>query len=479
MKINADEKPKVVLLFEALSQAEQTHFQAWLQLELGEKQQYLQKLAFFVGQRQGKVFPVSACWAYLYPDRPYDAARFHKLCRDLATWLEEYFAINAFRRKRGDVSLALLEELLTRDLHSIFVKTYRKVSRALEAAGYRDSGDFLRQFQIQLINNQFLSQVPAAAGRKPSQTLVYLTNLNEQLEHLLDTFWVVEKLNLRLNPRRDYTLDPFPLPELPEELVERHASVRLLKLAHELLETLELEKVETFAQALYLAESEFSIEVLRDLTLVLFNLYSRCLAQQPGPALKESMLELIDWGVENRILMTNGILPTPFYRNSISLSLRLGDIDRAFNYLEDLYPFVGEEEREEVYLFNYALLLFEKGDFKTLIAEMPTSRLDNPFYEINMRTILLQTHYELGTTERVWIGDQIDSLIRYLRKQVHLPDTYRQSYLLRLRFFRQLLFANNRQQLESLSQKVGATSTGLFDPRWILAKIHEQQQSLG
>lgn len=412
-----------------------------------------------------------ACWPVLYPDRPYDGPRFRKLCGDLVKWLEEYLAIQAMRKLPLERDLLLLSALADRKQDDLFLQTYRRIERKMTGKIPADPEDYLFRFKLTSTYHQFLNRHPATVSKMGPRYLQHLRESFGKNELLLDTLWMVEKLIIRLGNIAAYSQNPIPLPEISLDQPAEHVLLRLLLKANQLSEQASEEELTLLEEELYLAAPDLSDDMQRLLTSILFNLYSRLMARTGELKLASRMLDLLDWGVESGFLIAGGILPTPFYRNSITLSLRLRDHERAFRYLDDLNPFIAQEEREEVYLLNYAILLFDTGEFDKLIQEMPTYRLQNAFYEINIRTLILQTHYERDQEDEIWISEQLDTLIRYVRKQKGLPNLYQAGYIIRLRFFRQLVQAHTCKQVQRIQERIEAPQEVAFNSRWISEKL--------
>lgn len=116
-------------IWKSLSKEEKVRFLRFLSAELGDKQLFLQKLANTL-----KHYPMEDqdVWEVLYPGVSYDDSRLRKLSADLVRWMEEFLAIEMFRKEEGTKGVYLLRYYQERGYDDEFIKAYNKKEKVWE-----------------------------------------------------------------------------------------------------------------------------------------------------------------------------------------------------------------------------------------------------------------------------------------------------------------------------------------------------------
>ena len=462
--------PKLWTVFQALTPKEQKHFQRWLKAELQEKEAYVQGLCEELIVNQGKSFSKKKIWEGLYSEKPYDDARLRKLMAQLALYIEEFLAIQAFRKDAEfQKSMYILQEYRKRNLTRVFNNQYRKLHRKQATETYRDSSHYRHVYELALEKAHFQFKYEHGVSQLPV----------EQLNQAFDAWWIHQKLEFACTNASSVAIlgEPAQIQLLHQakESLQAHpeyAEMRLFQILWELYRLsngtpgLSDYKIQSL---LFDSSERLSLKHKKEIFALFSNHLIRQLNHSFSPELADNIFNLYSWALDEGILLKEGRLHWQQYKNLISIGLRINKVEVAEKWLESLQHQLEPHERREAYTFNRSQLCLEKQAFSEVISILSNAKFSRVLYEIPARAALIQAHFELYSWQDEWLLTQIENLIRYVKSQ-NLAETYKQSYLNRFRLFKKFLKANSKGELKKLEKEVRSTQP-LSRSEWLLAKI--------
>ncbi|MEM6634220.1 MAG: hypothetical protein AAF694_31375 [Bacteroidota bacterium] len=465
--------PKLYTVFCSLDREEQKHFQRWLKAELQEKDAYVQDLCEELIRLRGKKFSKEKVWRNLYAKKPYDDSRLRKLMGKLATYLEEFLAIQAFREDTSfQKSLYVLQQYRKRNLTSIFNNYYRKLRRKQDRDKYRDSSFYRKEYELALEKAHFQFKYEHGVSQLPV----------EQLNLAFDAWWIHQKLEFACTNASSAAILGKPaqiqLLHQAEESLQSHPEYRSMRLFHILWELYRLThntpgiSIAKIQALLFDSSASLSHQHKKEIFALLSNYLIRKLNQAYTSDIADTVFQLHSWALEENIIFQENKLHWQQYKNLISIGLRIHKVDVAEKWLESLQHQLEPHERIEAYSFNRAQVCLEKKEFSEVISILSNCKFSRVLYEIPARAALIQAHFELYSSQDEWLLTQTENLIRYVQSQ-NLAETYKKSYLNRFRLFKKFLKASSQRELQKLKAEVGTTQP-LSRSEWLLSKIDQR-----
>ncbi|MBK6338730.1 MAG: hypothetical protein IPF63_03785 [Bacteroidetes bacterium] len=127
----------------------------------------------------------------------------------------------------------------------------------------------------------------------------------------------------------------------------------------------------------------------------------------------------------NVFIGVDGLLKMSSFKNYITVLIRLGKLEKALQFLEQYKIYLAPEISEETYLFNKALLQFEMGDFYLVLDILNKIKLNDIFYKINQKRLMIKTFYELQKTNTTYFDilyNQLNAFKKYIYTEKSLPE---------------------------------------------------------
>ncbi|MEM6804905.1 MAG: hypothetical protein AAF696_26140, partial [Bacteroidota bacterium] len=287
---------------------------------------------------------------------------------------------------------------------------------------------------------------------------------------------VLELGKLQQPSKRASTSEGFMLKELFEKIQEdedwnSQGRLQVYIRMYKLLKGDEGESLYEILKLMQRTESLWERDELANLLMSLINFSIRGLNQTGSPQRAQELFLLFEWGIESRLFFIDQNLPEIIYKNLIDICLRIENYQKASKYLESLKNLLPEARREECYRFNLGRYHFERKAYKEVISCFIGHRFTNLVDEIDARTFLLQSQYELASEEPDWIARQLNTLARFVKNQ-ELSPQFKLAMKNGLRLFRKLVLAYTAFEYEQLLTQIEKTRP-LYRAQWLAKKTKE------
>ncbi|MEL6674377.1 MAG: hypothetical protein AAFR61_19370 [Bacteroidota bacterium] len=430
----------------------------------------------------GKKSPIELrIWEALYPDKPFNDMQFRRLCEQLVKWLEEYLAIQAFRKDQDTKDLFLLKKMSTGPLQPFFLTTLHKIKNRLDRQPTRDRHYFRKQFQLEGEHQQYLRWYTHDLPENPYQ----------HLQYSLDQWWILEKLrmgimNLTLPARQKP--EEFPLAPIIESLeetkmAEANPLIKMYLAIHYLYAGKPIDVEEIISLIKYNSQLLSKDNLMTAYQVVLNHLAVRA-NQTRERFYYQKLHEMYSWAIDRELVFMGEYLPAAYYKNIITLSLLLANtevpeerthyLQVGYNYLHHLRHFLPPQDQEDEFYFNLAYYYFAAGDFAKVESSLGGRPFKNLQYAIQGRILGMRARYEMR--DFYHLASSIRSLMVYIRK--HLPEgnLYRAPFLNMLRFFRRLVESQTADELSKLERAI-ISSQKVVEKAWLLQKVKERREN--
>ncbi|MFN8284115.1 MAG: hypothetical protein U0U67_12925 [Chitinophagales bacterium] len=126
--------------------------------------------------------------------------------------------------------------------------------------------------------------------------------------------------------------------------------------------------------------------------------------------------------IELKLILNHyGVIHISTYKNYINVALRLEKIEEAELFLEHYKQYLPGDLKEDVYHFNKAFILFEKGKFDDVLRLLSNVKFDDVYYNISQRRIIIKTYYELLQYDNSYF-ELLNSNINAFKKFIYTKD---------------------------------------------------------
>lgn len=459
---------KLWKLLALLTSKEKKQFSCWLQGELHSQTHKVVLLYQMVTSRK----EVEEIWQKLFPEimckgSPFNDSRFRKLESQLIHYIEDFLAMEAFRNRPYSRDIYLIRELNQRNANTLFDIEMRKVRRKLDKDFMLEKERFMMLYQLELEQQKHLNKSHSKRKRKPASSL----------GEAFDLWWLHEKLwlanhDLNVQKIKGEQISTLFVPEILDlvEKNEKYHQYPLLRIYQKLYllrqDRGNPKEVITLIQKY---SDQLGEEELRDIFSLISNYFIQKINETGDVSYLEILLSLIELGVQDQIIFDNGYLPWRWYKNIITICIRLNKLNQAREYLNELKKSLKKEDREEAYRFNLAHCYFAEGSFAKVI-KILSQRYSNLTYEMHSRLILCKAFYELNEIDE--LETRLRSLRVFISRQKTISEMVKKTYINQIKLFEALIKAYTLEDFVKLAQNVHSVYP-LSAREWLIEKINE------
>ena len=179
--------------------------------------------------------------------------------------------------------------------------------------------------------------------------------------------------------------------------------------------------------------------------------------------------ELYKSGLENEVLLENGVLSTFAYSNVCRLGLSLKEIDWVESFLKSHESYLPYAERENTFTYNLAYLYFQKPDYENAMELLQKVDFKDVLNNLDSRRMLLRIYYELGYYDS--LDSLLDSFKTYLSRQKNI-GYHKDNYANLIYFMKKILRTNlnDRTQKSKLVEEIDATQA-VAEKSWLMEQL--------
>ncbi len=477
-------------ILKSLSDDERRRFSHWLASELDGKQHFIRQLNAYLLAQFPQAPDANEIWAKLYPNEAFDDARFRKLTRDLTRWLEEFLAIESFRKERDQRDLYLLRGLYERQLDDLFEKQVRKLDKELEGRKVQDSRFFRMRYEVEWLTEEFENarkkELDRPAFQDPSHP-DYGNKGVQRAQSFFDLWWTQEKLYLATTILSNVLSDEktamveaqsFLLKEVVDKLSESESLrqqplLNIYRRVYLLLTRDEQVSIESLLADLQQQKQHLLHEDFHTLWVQLVNYYVRLWNRTGDNQFGEPLTTLFEWAIDADFLLVEGYLPEVYYKNLVGISLRLKQDEKAFTRIHQYRTKLRPEIAGEVFLLTLSNYHIYKAEFEEVISLLRSVKFSRSLDEIRARANLIEASFGLNPDDHEWLLGQTDNLIRFIRRKSYLPFNKKKPLINQYQLFKRIIKAYDKTELNSLIATVEQTHP-LSNSDWLKDKITQK-----
>lgn len=414
----------------------------------------------------------SAVWTALYPGRPTDDGHLRRLASDL-TLLAQQFLVEELRRQDPvSEAIDLQRALAQYDLPKHLAGAERAIEKLLDQQAGKSPDYYYAQFRRHWNVFSRASKLAATAG---------FTDKLTAADFHLECFYLTQKLKLYIEwlLYRGFRVTEREVPVVPgfwdylED--ERFAAVPLIRIFRKVIRSFtDSENEAHFDDLLHdldLCAPEMDRTDLRDCFFIAQN-YCALKINQGNTAYYYRYFSLIKNLVDKDLLLENGSVPEPVFKNFITVSLGAGEYEWTEQFIRRYADYLPARIRENARMFNLAYVFFYQKNYSKVIEYLRDVEYSDVVYALGAKSMLLRTYYEQG--EYMALDSLIDSFRIFLRRNKVISKNLKREYINFVNLVKRLtsITANDTKAIADLHRRVSQTSYSM-PKNWLLKKIAE------
>ena len=159
-------------------------------------------------------------------------------------------------------------------------------------------------------------------------------------------------------------------------------------------------------------------------------------ANQGNAEYLKELFNLYQLQMERNIINDGGKIAQFDYKNIVTVGLRVNAFEWITNFIEAEKDHLSESVRDTAYNYNLARLYFSQNRFREALRALLMVEYTDVYYELDSRSLLLKTYYELEEYEAFL--SLVSSFGLFLRRNKHVSEYQRTVYRNLIRFSRKL-----------------------------------------
>jgi len=445
---------KLFALLKIFSTKEIKLFRQFVESPYFNKRSDVVKLLIYWDENR-RNFSKEKAYEYVFSEKKFNTQNWHLLTSRLFKLGEQFLAVNEILKNDLDTKILLGKAYRKKKLTPFFQSTFKDVKKKLEQQIVRD-GNWLQQNFI--IENEFYDYI-ASHDRKVR------TNL-QAVNNTLDKYYFSNKLKtacLAIS-RRTINQEQYEISWIEEILQQVESSKNLLE-EPIIAVYFYCYKIRTIMTQF---KNRFPPAERRDILLLAINYY--ILRVNTGsPIYIQETLKLYQLGLDEGVLLEDGVLPESTFSNVMMIYASLKEFDQAYQFIEDYRKYLKPAFQNPLYFYSLGKLHYEQGRYDDSLRSLAQVDTKASFLLLGAKTLQLKIFYELNEIDA--LESLLDTLRVYLQRRKDLG--YRKENYENLIFFvRKLLEKSllSKKEKEKLKEEVNAKKV-FTEKAWVLQQI--------
>lgn len=421
-------------------------------------------------------------WAKIYgADTPYNDVKFRKLSSDLFALFEEFITQKELDNDGSEKLRLLMKAYTNRNLSDLFGSLIHHIEYNKKLHQNKNADHYLNMYNIEraIMDINFHDNT---IGRKVEMDKV----LNvEEMSYNLDVFFIAEKLRsyctllswnqrFKLNKKIigiDVILKLAQSPFFKDyPPIAIYYIISIIKGKEEYSE-------DYFKLKNLLIENihHFDKKEAKDLLDLVIG-YCVTLANRERPEFEKEAFEWYKLGLKNEVIIRDEHISPTTFRNIIALSLKLGEISWAEEFIQEYSKFLDPLVRESNLNFSRARVEWHNKNYKKVIQYLAYTEYTEVFQALLSRNLLLLAYYELEEFET--LESLLSSFKLYIDREKTYAKNRKTQYYNLIRFTRALVKIDKKQKTKILKLKEEILKTNpVVSKMWLLEKAEEKLSS--
>ena len=409
-------------------------------------------------------------FAAAFPDKAFDSKLLSRVLYETYMSTEDGFKQVLFNKTQNGINSLLSKEYYLRgakDLMGDVLDTWRKDTEILEHRSF-----FYYQEQLQIEKNKMLYDSR------------FHDKLHDTWQHSIEILFIAETLKLyaiRLSNQQIYQVS---FEAAFYEMIFNYVKEQPLFLEQALVgvfyQIIACIKGDDsyFPKLLQHIDTHQAIYTRHDLDDIYSFAQNICaIAIRNGKKLYfKHLFDLYKAQIANETIYNlNGAIGTAIFKNIITVALLEKEYAWALTFLEANYKRLPPNERDDVYQYNLANILFQQQKYQKVILLLNEIAYTDDFYKISARILRLKTYYEIAEKDTTYLEvlqNDLSATKLLVYRLKNVVTQQKKLYLNFIKFLDKLLQLPPKRSKEAGKLLEELTkSTVVLEKRWLLEKI--------
>ncbi|MDP6908446.1 MAG: hypothetical protein QF371_03020, partial [Flavobacteriales bacterium] len=186
---------------------------------------------------------------------------------------------------------------------------------------------------------------------------------------------------------------------------------------------------------------------------------------------QQELLSVYKSALERKALLTNGRISQWDFKNVVTVALRVSEFDYARHFIHDYKLLLPLAQRSNALAYNLANLHFYEKNYRAAIKQLQKVGLDDVYYRLDARSILLKSYYELDDYDALFY--HATAFRSALKRNRKISNHQRKLYLNLIKHTMSLSrAAGEKTKVGALKERV-RNNPNVADLSWLEAKLAE------
>jgi hypothetical protein len=420
----------------------------------------------------------------LFPKEPYEEQKLFNTMSYLMKLYYRFLAIEQLEKTPFSEELFMLEAAYDSKQFDLLTNRARQLEKNLDGHPHRDAHFHYANFHLNRLMGYYRVQYVDRS---------FSANMQQMLNHL-DYFYLSNKLyncchlvaNMMLmNTRYDlHLLEPL-LKYVHEnwDIYRKEPSVELYyTILRSLREKDNPQHYEYLKKMMATRIDSLSKEEQKDLYEFSYNY---CITQinSGRQAYLRELFQLYRQGLQNGMLLNNGMLSEFMYKNIVTLGCKLKEFKWTEQFIQQYKDYLPAHRQENAYKFNLAILYYNKEMYEETLSTLLHVQFTDVKYHLNTNFLLLRTYYAMHDTEALL--SLIDTFRIYVIRNRKMTTEQKRGYTNFLRFAKRLVLLKHqastyskkslKEKLQILTKKIENTDN-IINSSWLLEECQSGEE---
>lgn len=468
---------KIYSILEQFDKYEQNRCRKFLQSPYFNRDQTIVELFNLlleqINNRAEEEITKEEIWKSLNLEGCYDDVRFRKYFSDLTKLTEDFLCQQIYEKNQLQKSSHLLQALAEKKIEKLYSSSIKSAQKHLQCHPYKTAVFYYYNYSIE---NELYKLIDYETKRDEKANF-------EIISSNIDYFYLAEKLRvlcgaLSRQSVTSYTYNILIKDEIINYLKENfhdYKTIPPIALYFQVYCSLvEPENEEHYFQLKELLDKYALFFPLEEATQIYTFAQNYCVRKlnQGNQKFVRELFILYKILLERNIIIVDGVLSPWYFRNIVTIGLRLGENEWVENFILQYQIRLPEEMRENAVSFNLAHVYFYQKRYSKVIELLRIVDYEDLTYNLNSKSLLLIAYYELQEIEPLY--SLFESFRTYLNRHKDIPLSRRQGYSDLIKFTKKLtkIIPGDNKNIEKVKLELEATKN-VANHSWLMEKIAE------
>ncbi|MFT5166007.1 MAG: hypothetical protein ACI8P3_001238 [Saprospiraceae bacterium] len=403
-------------------------------------------------------------WLRVFPDKVYTEQKFRQLCSDLTRLAEKYFVQLELEQPEGKSQQLLIQSLGRRNAYDLLEKAAKARMGVLEQAAVQDAG--WHQERCTLLEQWYFHPLHDKAAKKEDLLI--------ELMDSLDAYFLLQKMKVGIALiskhkilKKDYDIRYLSILEGEEKdsFLEKNSLFQLYQASFDLLRNGEERDFLKIEDLLFDYLEDLKKE---DLQLFFFNALNYAVRKMNRGEYRFGK-EVLRWykkGLEEGILIQDGLISVSTFQNIIHTSCKYGDFDFGKKFIETYQHCLAENLRKDTVAYGWGLFYFYKKELNKAISILMDENWEKS-HQLSGRNLLVKAYFEkflLDRNQYFFLENAIHAFEIFLMRNKEFPKAHLEPHLNLVRI------------LKALARKIVAFESKKEVQSWLASQLEKRKK---